>query len=133
MGEYDIAQTTSFNNQLFFPTAMLFFLHFKLGQVQPLIYQSASGILNLIYSPLWQAYVLGRNLERPFKIPSPLDNLASTADTDATASSNDEISDNDEGSTSNSEVHVEKDYDSDNSVEDEDDDSDEYDDEDSDE
>merc|ERR1712157_196524 len=88
--EYDISQSVSFNNRLFFPTAILFFLHFKLGQVQPLIYQSASGILNLIYSPLWQAYVLGRNLERPFKIPSS--NLASTTTDASNSSSNsDEI------------------------------------------
>jgi len=84
--DYDILQAKTFNNRLFFPTAFLFFLHFKMGQVQPLLYQSASGILNLIYSPLWQAYVLGRNLERPFKIPSPLDNLTDTAHEEETTS-----------------------------------------------
>merc|ERR1712051_113213 len=36
-----------------------------------LFYQTASGILNLVYSPLFQVYVLGRNLERPFVTPTP--------------------------------------------------------------
>jgi hypothetical protein len=36
-------------------------------QVQPLIIQSFTGIVNLIFSPLFQIYVMGRNLERPFK------------------------------------------------------------------
>jgi hypothetical protein len=36
-------------------------------QVQPLIIQSFTGLVNMIYSPLFQIYVMGRNLERPFK------------------------------------------------------------------
>ena len=75
---------------LFFPTAFLFFLHFKMGQVQPLLHQSASVMLNLTHSPLWQAYVLGRNLERPIKTPSPLDNLTETAHKEETTSIVDE-------------------------------------------
>lgn len=54
-------------NSLFLPMIMLWFVHFKMGQVQPLLFQLSSGILNLVYSPLFQVYVLGRNLERPFK------------------------------------------------------------------
>lgn len=36
-------------------------------QVQPLIIQSFTGLVNMVYSPLFQIYVMGRNLERPFK------------------------------------------------------------------
>jgi len=32
--------------------------------------QTATGFMNLAYSPLFQVYVLGRNLERPFKPPA---------------------------------------------------------------
>lgn len=120
--DYDISQAKVFNNRLFFPTAFLFFLHFKMGQVQPLLCQSASGILNLIYSPLWQAYVLGRNLERPFKIPSPLSNLAQTAD-------HDDKDDEDTTSIVDDEETSEQDDDNDEDDEEEED-SDEYDDED---
>lgn len=42
-----------------------------MNQVQPLFYQTASGLLNFVYSPLFQVYVLGRNLERPFVTPKP--------------------------------------------------------------
>lgn len=50
-------------------------------QIQPLIVQSLVGILNMIYSPLFQVYVLGRNLERPFKNPNAkkLDDLMGEA------------------------------------------------------
>jgi len=69
--EYDIAQAKMSNNKLLFPLVFLFLLHFKFGQVQPLLYQAASGMLNLVYSPLWQVYILGRNLERPWKVITP--------------------------------------------------------------
>ncbi|KAL7502956.1 hypothetical protein ACHAXN_000820 [Cyclotella atomus] len=41
----------------------IYFLHFR----HPLLMQTATGVMNLMYSLLWQVYVLGRNLERPFK------------------------------------------------------------------
>lgn len=69
--EYDLKQIKSMNNGLLFPMLMLWFLHFKLNQVQPLFFQTASGFLNLIYSPLFQVYILGRNLERPFNMKRP--------------------------------------------------------------
>jgi len=67
--EYDLSQARSMNNGLLFPMVMLYFLHFKMGQVQPLFYQTANGIKSLITSPLFQVYALGRNLERPFQNP----------------------------------------------------------------
>jgi hypothetical protein len=72
--EYDLKQAKSMNSSVIVPMIFLWFLHFKMGQVQPLLFQTASGIMNLIYSPLFQVYVLGRNLERPFKtaLPNPM-------------------------------------------------------------
>jgi Protein involved in inorganic phosphate transport len=55
------------NSGLLFPMLMLWFLHFKMGQVQPLFFQTANGIKDFVMSPLFQVYVLGRNLERPFR------------------------------------------------------------------
>ena len=67
--EYDLKEAKKMGNALLFPLALNWFLHFKMGQVQPLLFQISSGMLNLLYSPLFQIYVLGRNLERPFKAP----------------------------------------------------------------
>jgi len=67
--EYDMKQMKKMNGSLLFPMILLYFLHFKLKQVQPLLMQTATGFANLIYSPLFQVYILGRNLERPFKPP----------------------------------------------------------------
>lgn len=68
--EYDLKQAKKMNSGLLFPMVFLYFLHFKMKQVQPLLMQTATGFLNLVYSPLFQVYVLGRNLERPFKPPT---------------------------------------------------------------
>ncbi|KAL7531530.1 hypothetical protein ACHAXR_005754 [Thalassiosira sp. AJA248-18] len=67
--EYDLKQAKKMNGGLLFPMVFLYFLHFRMKQVQPLLMQTATGVLNLVYSPLFQVYVLGRNLERPFKPP----------------------------------------------------------------
>ena len=67
--EYDLKQVKKVNGGLLFPMVFLYFLHFKMKQVQPLLMQTATGAMNLAYSPLFQVYVLGRNLERPFKPP----------------------------------------------------------------
>lgn len=67
--EYDLKQAKNMNGSLLFPMIFNYFLHFKMKQVQPLIMQTATGMANLVYSPLFQVYVLGRNLERPFKPP----------------------------------------------------------------
>jgi hypothetical protein len=67
--EYDIKQANNMQGGMLFTLALMWFLHFKLGQVQPLLMQIATGILNLGFNPLFQVYVLGRNLERPFKTP----------------------------------------------------------------
>eukprot|EP00592_Proboscia_alata_P001561 CAMPEP_0194370064 /NCGR_PEP_ID=MMETSP0174-20130528/18405_1 /TAXON_ID=216777 /ORGANISM="Proboscia alata, Strain PI-D3" /LENGTH=363 /DNA_ID=CAMNT_0039147351 /DNA_START=173 /DNA_END=1264 /DNA_ORIENTATION=- len=65
--EYDMKQAASARSSLLMPLLFTWVIHFKFGQVQPLFLQASSGIVSLIYSPLFQIYVLGRNLERPFK------------------------------------------------------------------
>eukprot|EP00521_Asterionellopsis_glacialis_P008776 CAMPEP_0195282704 /NCGR_PEP_ID=MMETSP0707-20130614/1486_1 /TAXON_ID=33640 /ORGANISM="Asterionellopsis glacialis, Strain CCMP134" /LENGTH=420 /DNA_ID=CAMNT_0040341729 /DNA_START=57 /DNA_END=1319 /DNA_ORIENTATION=+ len=65
--EYDMKQIKSTNSSLLFNMCFMWFLHFKMNQVQPLILQTVTGLMNLFYSPLFQAYVLGRHLKRPFK------------------------------------------------------------------
>lgn len=67
--EYDLKEAKKMNGGLLFPMVFLYFLHFKMKQVQPLLMQTATGLLNLVYSPLFQVYVMGKNLERPFKPP----------------------------------------------------------------
>jgi hypothetical protein len=78
--EYDIKQANNMQGGMLFTLALMWFLHFRLGQVQPLLMQVATGILNLVYNPLFQVYVMGRNLERPFKTPvSPAQKMADAA------------------------------------------------------
>lgn len=67
--EYDLKEAMKMNGGLVFPMVFLYFLHFKMKQVQPLLMQTATGVLNLVYSPLFQVYIMGKNLERPFKPP----------------------------------------------------------------
>ena len=86
--EYDLAQIKSMNGGLLMNMAFLWFLHYKMGQTQPLYLQTVQGLMNLYYSPLFQVYVLGRNLERPFKNPtmSKLMEDKATSEDDANAS-----------------------------------------------
>jgi hypothetical protein len=60
------------NGGILFNMAFMWLLHFKMGQTQPLFFQTVQGLTNLVFNPLFQCYVLGRNLERPFKVgPTP--------------------------------------------------------------
>jgi len=69
--DYDLKEARGMQRGLIFSMLFMWWLHFKMNQVQPLLIQSINGFLNLLYSPLFQVYVLGRNLERPFKGPAP--------------------------------------------------------------
>jgi len=64
--EYDLSQAKSTNSRLLPTMLMLWVMHYKMGQVQPLFYQTVNGFKDMLTSPLFQSYVLGRNLERPF-------------------------------------------------------------------
>ena len=82
--EYDLKQARSMQGGLLFNMCFMWFLHFKMEQIQPLLINTVTGIMNMVYSPLFQVYVLGRNLERPFKNPAMknLDNAAASAGED---------------------------------------------------
>lgn len=78
--EYDLQQAKSMQSGLMFNMAFMWFLHFKMKQMQPLIINSLTGLMNMAYSPLFQVYVLGRNLERPFKSPQMPNQLSKMAE-----------------------------------------------------
>ena len=67
--DYDIRQTTVMQGSILFNMVMMWFLHFKMQQVQPLFVSIVNGFMQLAYNPLFQVYIMGRNLERPFKSP----------------------------------------------------------------
>jgi hypothetical protein len=85
--EYDLSQVKSMNGGLLMNMGFLWFLHYKLGQTQPLYLQAVQGLMNLYFSPLFQVYVLGRNLERPFQNPTFSKVLDETATSDNSSSS----------------------------------------------
>jgi Phosphate transport (Pho88) len=68
--EYDLKQAKGMQGGLIFTMGFMWLLHFKFQQVQPILVQTVSGLMNLFYSPLFQIYVMGRKLERPFKNPA---------------------------------------------------------------
>jgi hypothetical protein len=68
--EYDLKQAKSMNSGLLINMAFMWLLHFKMHQTQPLLAQTVTGVLNLVYSPLFQVYMMGRILKRPFKNPA---------------------------------------------------------------
>lgn len=70
--EYDMGQAMSMQGGILFNMALMWFLHFKMNQVQPLLVTTINGFMQLAYNPLFQVYVMGRNLERPFKAPEVL-------------------------------------------------------------
>ena len=72
--EYDMRQAITMQGSILFNMALMWFLHFKMQQVQPLLVTTINGFMQLVYNPLFQVYVLGRNLERPFKSPDVLKN-----------------------------------------------------------
>jgi hypothetical protein len=65
--DYDMKQARGMQSGLIFNTLFMWFLHFKMEQIQPLLIQTANGLTTMVYSPLFQIYILGRNLERPYK------------------------------------------------------------------
>jgi Phosphate transport (Pho88) len=107
--DYDLKQARSLQSGLIFNMAFMWFLHFKMEQVQPLLIQSVNGFISLVYNPLFQAYVLGRNLERPFKTNALMDKVAegSTAVTDADDAKDDAVAENDDVESADEGIVVE--------------------------
>ena len=70
--DYDVQQANTLFYGLLPNLIIMWIIHFKFKQVQPLFLTTASGVLTLIQNPLFQVYVLGKKLERPFKSPTGL-------------------------------------------------------------
>ena len=90
--EYDMSQAMGMQFGFIVTMIVTWIFHFKFGQVQPLLVTIISGYCSLVYNPLFQVYILGKNLERPFKTPKPAwlqESEASNA-TDTTESTADE-------------------------------------------
>ncbi len=143
--EYDMSQARNMQGGILFNVALMWFMHFKLQQVQPLLVTSINGFLQLAYNPLFQVYVLGRNLERPFKNPAvfkpptegdaeaeTVEDGTEAATEDAKESESDEP-EKDEENDDEEEEEEEDDDDDDDDEDDLDDEDDEDDDEDEDE
>ena len=81
--EYDLKQARSMQGGILFNMCFMWFLHFKMNQMQPLLINTVTGIMNLYYSPLFQVYVLQRNLERPFKSTAQKQYEAPSVDADS--------------------------------------------------
>ncbi|KAI2499102.1 Phosphate transport (Pho88) [Fragilaria crotonensis] len=129
--EYDLAQIKSMNGGLLMNMAFLWFLHYKMGQTQPLYLQTVQGLMNLYYSPLFQVYVLGRNLERPFKNPTLsklMDDKTTSGEDDTTATSSSVATDDEDDEEDDDDNDVEDDDNDDDNDDEGDDDADEGDD-----
>lgn len=126
--DYDIQQAMKLQNGIIFNMLFMWVLHFRMGQIQPLLMQTVSGLLELGYSPLFQVYFLGRNLERPFKSPkfSPVetDGAEKTADEEETKGLVESVEstdmDDDDGNIKEKKEDDENDDDEDDEDEDED-------------
>jgi hypothetical protein len=70
--EYDLGQIKGMQGGIVFNLVLMWFLHFKMEQVQPILLSTVNGFVQLFYNPLFQVYVLGRNLQRPFKTAGAL-------------------------------------------------------------
>lgn len=123
--EYDLKQAKSMNSGLLINMAFMWFLHFKMQQTQPLLAQTVTGLLNLVYSPLFQVYMLGRNLERPFKNPASK-GLAALAnkEAEAKAAAEDSVEEDVEVDVEVDEIEVESSSDDEDESDDDEDESD---------
>ena len=60
-------QAKKLRGEQLMPMLFMYYLHFKKGGVQPLIYQTIMGLYNLYKNPLFKVYVLGEtDIPRPF-------------------------------------------------------------------
>jgi hypothetical protein len=116
--EYDIRKATSMQGTVLFNMAFNYFLHFRMEKVQPLLMQIITGTIQLVYNPLFQVYVLGRNLERPFKTQPSV----AQGDETEEKQSQDETEDKDTAQPDNDEEEAEEEDDEETEDEDEEDD-----------
>ena len=96
--EYDMGQAKNMQGAILFNIVFMWFLHFKMQQVQPLLVTTINGLLQLAYNPLFQVYIMGRNLERPFKSPEIFKDPRGGEESETTeATAQDEATDSNSG------------------------------------
>jgi len=133
--EYDMKQATSLQTGIVVSMFIMWFMHFKFEQVHPLLVSVISGYVQLVFNPLFQVYVLGRNLERPFKTPTPAwlqKNESETKEQDTPVAiegstgdeSNEEVEQEEEVEDEGGGLEAEEDESSDNGIEGDDEDED---------
>jgi hypothetical protein len=98
--EYDMKEAKNMQGGVLFNMAFIWFLHFRMAQVQPVLIQVVTGFLQLVYNPLFQVYILGRNLERPFKTAASMAQKTKEAQ-QTTNTSSDEDGDEEETDETN--------------------------------
>ncbi|KAJ1642039.1 phosphate transporter (Pho88) [Coemansia erecta] len=86
--KYDLSELSKLQKSTIFTVAIVGFMHFKFGYVQPLILQSIMPLMNLYKNQLFQIHVLGKpavdGLQRPWVPENPFAALTganTTADT----------------------------------------------------
>ncbi|KAJ1997530.1 phosphate transporter (Pho88), partial [Coemansia thaxteri] len=91
---YDLGEVAKLQKSSMFTIAIVAFMHFKFGYIQPLILQTLLPALNMYKSPLFQVHILGKpavdGLKRPWVPENPFaaltgGNATATADADADA------------------------------------------------
>ncbi|KAJ1724262.1 phosphate transporter (Pho88) [Coemansia erecta] len=93
VAKYDLGELSKLQKSTLFTVAIVGFMHFKFGYIQPLILQSLLPLLNLYKNQLFQIYVLGKpavdSLQRPWVPENPFAALtgANTANPAAASSS----------------------------------------------
>merc|ERR1712176_1323737 len=113
--EYDMGQTKNMQGGVLFNMLLMWFLHFKMQQVQPLLVTTINGFLQLIYNPLFQVYIMGRNLERPFKSPEVFKDPREQSETTETTTEDGTSSTVEDGEVDETEDSVEEDDQEENS------------------
>ncbi|KAJ2843671.1 phosphate transporter (Pho88), partial [Coemansia brasiliensis] len=89
VAKYDLAETAKLQKSTLFTAAIVVFMHFKFGYIQPLILQSLLPLLNLYKNPLFQIHILGKpatdSLKRPWVPENPFAALTGASSNNATA------------------------------------------------
>jgi len=70
--EYDLSQLKALLSSTAMTIGITAFIHIKFGLVPPLLMQGILAISTLYGNPMFQAYVLGKDLPRPFPEPPGL-------------------------------------------------------------
>ncbi|KAJ2634789.1 hypothetical protein GGF40_003992 [Coemansia sp. RSA 1286] len=90
--KYDLGELSKLQKSTLFTVAIVGFMHFKFGYVQPLILQSIMPMMNMYKNQLFQIHVLGKpavdGLQRPWVPENPfaaLTGASTTADAEASS------------------------------------------------